>query len=65
MHKTDQFRYLFLKILVFVICLVFYGYHILAFALLRRIVDIRIFRFDSEHITNQIKIYVYFIQPHS
>ena len=35
----------------------FYGYCILVFDLLRRVTNIRIFRFESKHIMNQIKIY--------
>ena len=53
MHITD--RYIFLKILVFLICFVFYKYCILVFDLLRGITDIRIFRFESKRIKNRIK----------
>ena len=35
----------------------FYGCYILLFDLLRRVTDIRIFRFESKWITNRIKIY--------
>ena len=42
MHITDRIRYMFLKILVFVICL-FIRYCILVFDLFRRVTDIHIF----------------------
>ena len=61
MHITDRIRYMFLKILVFVICF-FFGYCILVFDLFRRVTDIQIFWFKSKRITNRIKIYEYFAQ---
>ena len=39
----DQIRYPLLKILVFMICFVFYRYCILVFDLLHRVLDIQIF----------------------
>lgn len=57
MHIHDWIGYSFLKILVFVICFIFYGYCILVFGLLHRVTDIPNFRFESKRTTNQIKIY--------
>ena len=61
MHITDRIRYMFLKILVFVICFIC-GYCILVFDLFRRVTDIQIFWFKSKRIMNRIKIYEYFFQ---
>ena len=43
MHITDRIGYPFLKILVFVICFIFYKYCILVFDLLRMVTNIPIF----------------------
>ena len=60
MHITDQNGYQFLKILLFVICFIFYVYCILVFGLLRRVTDIRIYLFeietDNKSNQNQINI---------
>ena len=42
MHVTYRIRYMFLKVLVFVICF-FFGYCILVFDLFRRVTNIEIF----------------------
>ena len=41
---------------IFVICFVFYGYHILLFALIRSFTDIQNFWIESKWITDQIKL---------
>ena len=43
MHITDRIGYPFLKLLLFVVCFVFYIYCILVLDLLRRVTSIRIF----------------------
>ena len=45
MYITDRIRYSFLKILVFVICF-FFGYSILVFDLLRRVINYLDFLFQ-------------------
>ena len=60
-HIADQIRYMFLKLLVFMICFLF-GHCILVFDLFRRVADIQIIWFKSKRITNRIKIYEYFAQ---
>ena len=47
MHITDQIGYPFVKLLVFVICFVSYGYLILIFVVFRRVMNIQIFLFES------------------
>ena len=54
MHITYRIIYSFLKIFVFVICLIF-GYCILIFDLLRKVTDIHIFLFKSKRVMNRIK----------
>ena len=61
MHITDRIGYMFFKILLFVICFIFYGYCIF---LLRRDTDNRSILLESKRITNRIKIYGYFSQPY-
>ena len=57
MHITDRIGYTFLKNID--LCDFFFGYYILVFNLLRRVMDIQIFRFESKRIMNRIKIYKY------
>ena len=64
MHITDRIGYMFLKILVFIICFDSYRYYILVFALPHRVMDIQIFWYESKRIANQIKIYIYFTKSY-
>ena len=55
MHITYQIIYTFLKILVFLICFVCNLYCILVSDLLRSVMDIQFFWFESKRKTNRIK----------